>query len=285
MFHADAESHNLVVATFEALDVDQSGDITQADFGNSKGGQAFFAELCKWFDLKNAGRFTLAEFGLGLQHMAHHHIADNDSIQRRADEYVRLKIEEIAIFGDTCPKGHPLEKGATRDAGITCSLCKKKQPKGTTMHICEPCAYTCCATCFQSEGSGRQPATKPKLVRTRSDASKARADPANGIVFNLSTASTAACKSLFDGLDLECDDYLTASARQRIALLFFLFFFSLSLSLSMASQICHMNPEYMFAIAPRYSRGKATASRRRLRSTSCVTILTQTTTARSPSTK
>ena len=39
MFHADAESHNLVVATFQALDADHSGDITQADFGKSKGAQ------------------------------------------------------------------------------------------------------------------------------------------------------------------------------------------------------------------------------------------------------
>ena len=126
---------------------------------------------------------------------------------------MRLKIEEIAIFGDSCPKGHAMEEAITRDGATACGVCLKTQPKGVTMHICAPCDYNVCAACFQSEGGGRQPATKPKLVRTQSNAAMARADPANGVVFELSRASAAMCKNLFDGLDVECDEYLTASAR------------------------------------------------------------------------
>jgi len=171
--------------------------------------------LCKWFDLQDEGCFTLREFGLGLQHMAHHHIAHNASIQQRADEYVRLKIEQIAIFGDSCPKGHAMEEKLTRDAAMQCGVCGETQAKGTTMHVCEPCAWTVCASCFQSEGGSRMPVTQPKLVRTQSNAAMARHDPANGIVFGLSSASTAMIKNLFDGLDVECDEYLEASAFAR----------------------------------------------------------------------
>ena len=77
MFHADAVSHNLVMETFKALDKDGSGTLEASDFGAGppaydKRGEAFFNELCRWFDAKNDGKVTLMELGLGLQQRREH---------------------------------------------------------------------------------------------------------------------------------------------------------------------------------------------------------------------